>query len=616
VARVQAGLFSALGERPFLGRLPTTSDEAAGAPAVAIVSLRFFQQRFGGDPRAVGSPIQIVSGPITESVVIVGVLPERLSRIVPSGVIMPTAPSDTIDPRARLPVRVIGLLPPGLTVAQAQVMLESRPAANPAWRLQVVSLRDSVVGAEVGRVLKLLFGAVGLLLLIACANVANLLLARLADRGREMAIRAAVGADRWRLGRQLLTESLMLAIFGAVVGLLLARITRPLLISLMPARTPGLGAIAIDGRVLAFTTLAAVVTALVAGLWPVLRLSRARAERVLSGRMAAGITRAGTSRALLAVEIGLALTIMVVAGTLVRSFVNLVSVDPGFTPENVIIVRTAGGPAPRSGRDGIGRFGWNPAQLDQGTRVLDELRRLPAVDAAGGVSILPLGEGATYTIGFEGRDTAGEDPWVGYQRATPGYFEAMGIPLRRGRLFTADDRDGAPGAVIVNDFAARRFWPGEDPIGRRVFLGSQEPLTVIGIVGDVRQRSLASEPRPEVYRSWLQEPDRLIYVVRTLDKGLLRRLSAPGATLGIEKVLEVRTVDDHVMGTIREPRGRMLLFVIARKHLTAFHFRLLKRKLFATGGLPWRARWLVEASIFFVESCAEERALRASYGPS
>jgi hypothetical protein len=165
-------------------------------------------------------------------------------------------------------------------------------------------------------------------------------------------------------------------------------------------------------------------------------------------------------------------------------------------------------------------------------------------------------------MGFEGREVSGEEPEVDYQRATPGYFETMGIPLRRGRLFTDADRDGAPGVVIVSETAARRFWPGDDPVGRHVFLGSRDPLTVIGIVGDVRGRTLARAAVPEVYRPWLQSPDALVYVARTSNNSLIGRLSAPGATLDGDRVAEVKSLRDHVMGSLQETAGRVRLFVV------------------------------------------------------
>ena len=563
-------LFAVFGESAAAGRL---FREPVGAPAsddVVVLSHATWLRRFNSDPSIAGQTVLLDDLPVT----VLGVLPARFTTVIRGDVFRPIRPPAEMETMRDFggSLSVVGRLRSGVSLGQAQASMDTvaqrlaieRPWANAQSGIALTPLRDALIGADVGRMLWLLAAAAGLVLLIACVNVANLLLAGWAPRVRELAVCAALGASRGRLIRQLLTESVLLSAVGTIVGVACVWLTRDALVALIPPRIPRLAEIGVDGRVLTFAVAVSVLTTSIVGVIPALRLSNVRPMGVVASP---GLPRRrfGASATLLFTEVGLAMVVIVAAGLLLSSFMRLVSVDLGFEPQNVVAFDIA---IPGGGDDLNARFFGSPALMTALPIARDELLRLPAVEAVGAVDSLPLaGGGGLYSVEFEGRPAAppGEEPMVGVRRAAPGYFEAMRIPLVRGRTLTEEDRADAPGAGVVNEAAARRFWPGEDPIGQRIQLGGNEPLTIVGIVGDIRHDGFDRDPQPEVYWSWYQHRAPPTVVVRTAGSpaSLVRELEAPGRRIlpGLS-VSSVRTLDDLAFRSVAEPRFRTLLLAL------------------------------------------------------
>jgi putative ABC transport system permease protein len=425
----------------------------------------------------------------------------------------------------------------------------------------VTPLREELVH-DVRPALLVLFASVGLVLLIACANVGNLLLARSASRSREIAVRAALGAGRWRLVRQLLVESVMLGLAGGAAGLLLAAWGIGLIVRAAGSALPPHASVSISAPVLAFTLAVAVLTGVVFGLVPALHASRLELHETLKegGRSGGGDARRARTRAALVVaETALAMVLLVGAGLLVKSFARLLRTDPGFKVEHRL---TAGIDLPASAYSTPERQAAFFAALEE------RARTIPGVSAAGAVTGLPLG-GRGARLGFHVVGTEPEPPGQGlaadYDVATPGYFEATGIPVRRGRGFTERDVATAPHVVVVNEAMARKHFPGQDPIGRRLTLTDQDTSVreIVGVVGDVHRRGLGLQVEPAVFVSQLQAPvPSLSLVLRTAGEpstaaAALRRAVAstdPHLALG-----DVRTLEDVVSESVASPRLNVLL---------------------------------------------------------
>jgi putative ABC transport system permease protein len=556
--RVSASLFSVLDARIPLGRPLIEADERADAPFVVVISHGFWQRHFGGDPNVLGRTLPFTPVPAT----IVGIAPPdfRVSRGEPVGWV-PRRALETRRSRGARDLTVVARLKPGVSLAQAadamNVISGRLAAAYPDTNRQntkadVQPLRDRLIGAGVGDSLFLLFGATALVLLIACANAANLFLARAADRRRELAVRLAVGADRWRIIRQTLAEASVVALMGA--GLAIAALFAGLdaLIASMPYNLPRTDAIGIDIRVLLFTLLIAIATTALAGLLPAMRAA-AIAPLAALGDGSANETGAGrrrTSQALIAAEVALSLVVLSTSALLVGSFVRLVRTDPGFDPHGVLVMRLR-----------------TPPSLEQASAndILSQLSAIPGVRAVAGIETAPFGGGRVgYSVRFPGRPTAGDAPQADIRRITPRYFETMGIPLRDGRDLTAEDRKGAPLVAIVNETAARTFWPGESAIGQRIQSTQREAAEVVAVVGDVHHQALDSAPAPEVYVPILQEGvGGLVYVVRT-DGEPLARVAALQAAIermpGTSMAAPPQTMDEYIVRSVHVPRFRALLF--------------------------------------------------------
>lgn len=564
---VTGGWFAALGVEPLGGRLPTAEDFAAAGPAPVLISESLWRRRFGADPGLVGRTIELDGAPTP----VIGVLPDGVAFPEPVSVWAPKLlrPGERDDQVADYR-HAIGRLAPGVGLEQAQhdldrvaaLSAERHPRTHAGRGLAAIRLPDVVLG-PVRPALHLLLAAAGLLLAIACANVAGLLLARGGERQTELAVRGALGAGRGRLARQLLTESLLLAALGGAAGLGLAALATPLLVRLLPPDLPRAAEIALDGRVLAVGLALTLATGLVAGLAPALRLARPPLAAALhaGGRASEDPRRARVRQALVVAEIALALVLLVTSGLLMRSFERLLDNDLGFAHE---------------GRLALQLFLWdrNPTAAARAARV-DEissrLAALPGVEEVGVVSALPFHPSAIdieTEVRVEGRPRRpGEGAPTAFATvASPGYFRALGIPLLSGRGFGVADRDGAPSVALVNRTLARRMFGGGDPRGERLAVGEEGRLgtvEIVGVVGDVRSKGFDSEPRPELYVPYAQaRTGHVTFVVAAAGE------AAPLLPLAQQAVWDVdpqqtisasATLADYVAGTIAERRFLLLL---------------------------------------------------------
>ena len=566
-AAVSHDTFTMLGVDPLLGRGFAEDEDRVGAERVVVLSHRLWQRRFNADPEIVGRSLTLHG----ESFTVIGVMPRGfLFPILPDTEVWRTsgpliAPNSGCD-RGCVILRLMARLKSGVTIESAraemgaltQQIAERYPETNKGVGATLVPLHEQLVG-DVRPAMLVLLGAVGLVMLIACANVANLLLARAAAREKEVAIRAALGASRARLIRQHLTESLALAVIGAALGLLLAFWMVDLLVSFAPKGTPRLDEISIDPSVLGFTCLTALLTGVAFGLAPALVTSRANFSSALKegGRDSSGTTRGARVRSALVVsEVALALMLLVGAGLLIRSFVNLQRVDPGFNPKDVLRVDVG---LPRS------RYADRNQSAAFYKQLLDRVGALPGVQSAGAVSSLPLSGGGTDSnFGIEGRPPAEPGkPQVGwYSSVTPDYFRAMGIRLLRGREFTEADNATATRVVVISDAMSRRYFPDEDPIGKQLVFGNDK-REIIGVISDVRFFGLNSDTRPSMYFAHPQTPARgMSLVVRTesnplsLAAAIRREVSALDRDLAVSSVM---TMQELVGSSLAESRFTLLL---------------------------------------------------------
>lgn len=534
-ARVSSSLFSLLGAQVMLGRVFAIEDDEPGKAPIALLSYGFWQRHFAGDHGVVGKTLTLNGN----SVAIVGVLaPDfalnrevmpTVNSIKNAELLLPLPMSEKLrSTRTNEDYNIFGKLKPGVTVAQAQAdidlivngMKQQYPTNYPpssGFTISVVPLLQQVVG-DIRRSLLILLGAVGFVLLIACANVANLQLARAAVRQKEIAVRAAVGAGRRRIVQQFLTESVLLSLLGGLLGLLLAFVTVEILRVFGPDTLPRLTEVGLDGRVLGFTLLVSFVTGIAFGLVPALRAARVDLNGVLKdggrGPVGAGTFGAGHHRIrnlLVIAEVALSLILLIGAGLLVRSYQRIQRAGYGFSVHNVLSFRLS-----------------LPATKYKGAPVTafyqqlcDRIKALPAVEAVGTTYSLPMSSvalawGPITIEGYVPKNSA--DFIMSNERfVSPGYFAAMGVPLVRGRYFDERDVKGAPETAIVNESLAQRFWPNEDPLGKRLERGDKEPWrTVIGVVRDTKEFSVDNEPPISIYSPAGQFPiGSMFLVVRT-----------------------------------------------------------------------------------------------------
>ena len=559
---VSPDYFTALGVHPLLGRGFVAGEDEPGRDRVVVLSHGIWQRRFGGDPRIVGQEIPINGIPRT----VIGVLPPDVRYPAPAELWAPLSfGAQTWGLRQARFLLVTGRLAPGVSIAQAHAEMAGiahslstqYPASNTDWGTNVRSLVPDVT-RRIEPILLSLFVAVGFVLLIACANVANLLLARGATRGRELAVRATLGAGRGRLTRQLLTESVVLALAGGGVSVLVAIWGVGALVALVPpgqqAYLVGFNRVAVDGPVLLFTLALSLATALVFGLAPALRASRTDLQAALQeeGRAAGNTPRHRLRRALIAAEVALALLLLVGAGLTLRSFRHLLDTSPGFDVDGIALTSVS---LPGS------KYADNAAVAGFYRDLLERVDAIPGVTAAGAVNVTPLCQcNQTTSFQIEGAPPfpPGEGPDVGWRVVTPGYFAALGVPLHEGRAFDATDNASARRVAIVNQTLARRYFP-DGAVGRRmVFFPDSTPIEIVGVLSDLRHDGPARLPLPELYVSAAQYPaGEMNLVVRTTSSpaGVLPTLRAEVQRLDPDQpVFDQRTmrdVFDRVVGTHR-----------------------------------------------------------------
>lgn len=568
--KATAHYFDVYGVKPVLGRMLLPEEDAPGKNHVVVLSHPFWQRVLGGARDIVGRPIQLNGEPYQ----VVGVAPPGFGLASKVDLWTPMAfkPEDTAnDARGGHYINVAGRLKPGVTVAQAKAELEviatqlakQYPDSNKGWGIFMMTVQDYTV-RDVKPVLYTLLGAVGCVLLIACANLANLLLARATARHREISIRAALGAGRGRLVRQLLTESVVLAVCGGIAGIILARWGLDALLALAPTSLPRISEIHLDSGVLLFSLALSVVTGLVFGIAPAWLAARADVNEALK-QGTRGSTEGGARgrlrSALVVIEVTFALVLLGGAGLLARSFMQLANVDPGFIPENATLLR-------------LSLPGKKYAEKDQQTAfansLLERMKSLPGVQAVGITHSMPLV--SDYVLGFniEGRPAIAPSdlPSLNYYAVTPDYFRAMGIRLVRGRVFTPQDDAKAPRVAIINETMARQFFPNEDPIGKRINItnGPDTWREIVGIVGDIKQYGVDKTTSAQGYEPFAQVPfTSLNVVLRTNGSPAALLSSLRPAVYAIDKdqpVGIIRPLEEIMSESIARQRFAMLLLTV------------------------------------------------------
>jgi putative ABC transport system permease protein len=574
-AMTSVGFFDVFGVRPRAGRFFLAAEEKAGHAPVVVLSHALWQRRFGANSSIIGQSVRL-DGVAYE---VVGVTPEgfsypdRTEAWVPPFARVPTLSEQQDVERARGFgfLTAVALLKPGETLGHARAEMEAittrlrqqYPESNSKRFNRVVTLHEHLVG-ESSRALLLLLGAVALVLLIACANVANLLLARAAGRQKEMAVRVALGATRLRLARQLLVESVLLALLGGAAGLLLGWWGMDLLKGLLPAGFPRVADIGVDPRVLGFTLLVSCATGLAFGLAPALQFTRpdVQGAHKESARGSTGGARGGRLRNLLIVsEVALSLVLLVGAGLLFRSFLSLRAVELGFRPQSLLTFRLS-----PSGE----RFREDAQYINFYRDVAERVAALPGVESVGFINTLPLMKGPTSGIQFEGRPPVRRDQWpsANYRSVSPDYFRSAGIAVVKGRVPDARDTADAPLVFAINQALARRDFPNEDPVGKRISNGigpDGKPIwkEIVGVVADVRSEEPGREAAPEIYASCQQDPFAGVsYVVRS---SVAPESLVPGVREAVrasdraQPIAEVRTMEQLVGESVAQPRFTSLI---------------------------------------------------------
>ncbi len=562
---VEPDFFAITRGRPLLGRVFVPEEDDPGRGRVAILSEKFWRSHMGAAPDAVGRTLKLDGEPYT----VVGVMPARFSerawRVTGADIWVPIALTD-VDRAMRdnHNQAVVARLKPGVSVAQANTEMQAiserlereYPQANTGWGATVIPLHELIVG-DIRPTLMMLLAAVGLVLLIACANVGNLLLARGLGRRKELAIRSALGAARTRVFQQLLVEALVLAAAGGAVGLLLARVSLAVAPALIADQVPRADEISIDGRVLLFVLGASIVTGILAGVLPALRVGRTDLNEALKvGGRSEGALGLRTRRLVIVCEVALSVMLLMGAGVMLRSLAALRNVDAGFDPHNTLTMGVLPPPA---------RYSTRPQRIAFFDAALQKIRALPGVQSAAGIDNLPFLGGSVQPIVLEGRveQISRDQPAVAVRKITPGYLATMRVPLLRGRDVAETDNE----VMLVSRGAAKLLWGDADPIGQRVTLPLQSKTLlkqVIGIVGDVKQGEPAEPAMPTIYEYTREHfPIALAVVVRTSvpPQSIARAATAAVQTIDPElPVRNIRTMDEVL--DLRLTPQRLSAFVL------------------------------------------------------
>ena len=573
-ASVSASLFTVLGVAPVAGRDFLPEEDTPGGNKVVILSHGLWQRRFGANPNIIGQ--QLVLQDVSRTVI--GILPPNFRFPENAELWVPFALDPEKTDKENYAYNVIARLKPGITLTQARTdmdtiagRLSQQFKEKTDIRVVLTALRDLYV--EDARLAVLLFlAAVGFVLLIACANVANLMLARAASRQKEMSIRLALGARRWRIVRQLLTESMMLALIGGALGLVLGRWGRDILLASIPQDIPFWINFDIDLRVLGFILLVSLATGLIFGLAPALQASRVDLNESLKeggGRGSAGGGHNRLRSLLVVSEIALALMLLISAGLMMKGFLKLQQIDPGFDPKNALTMRIS---LPSAKFENVQQQRSYFKQFYQKT--IERVRALPGVESASAISNIPMG-GSNWGMGFTVEGTpphpSGQIPIANQRVVMPDYFRAMGIGMLQGRDFNeVDAAENAPETVIVNESMVRRYWPNEDPIGKRLKYGDHEAKspwrTVVGVVKDVRHYGLDKKVREGIYVPYPQfAVSSMTFVVKTSLEPSAMAGAVRGQIWEFDRdlpVYQVRTMEEVLSRSVWQSRLYLWLFAI------------------------------------------------------
>jgi putative ABC transport system permease protein len=568
---VTDGFFDTLGARPVLGRGFQSGEDRPGGELLAVIGHELWRSRYNSDPNILGKAVTLDG----RSYSVIGVAPPGFDYPNATQVWCTLGWEPRQHNRNARFFEVVARLKPGVTPQRAQAEMnalsnriaQENPQSNKDWSAAVVSLRDQLVG-DFRLALLVLFGAVGMVLLIACANVANLLLARAGAREKEVAIRLAIGATRGRLLRQLLTESVLLALLGGVIGLLIAAWGADVLLKLNPVEIPRLDHLAVNAPILAFTLGVSLLTGLIFGVVPALSASRPDLNRTLKEGGRESQTGGGRIRgALVVAEVAIAMMLLLGAGLLLKSFVQLQRVDAGFNAASVLTFNLQ---LPFSSyRD------WRQVS-ELYSALIARLKSLPGAQSADATGFLPLEGGWPTKFLIQGRPPVrGEEPVAQHRPVSEGYFQTMGIPLLGGRRFDDRDQADAPGAVIVNEALRRRYFPNEDPLGKRITtlarqygpLGRVMPasleMEIVGVVGNEKNSSLSKTAEPAVYFSHRQFSYRsMSVVVRTTAAPLSLVNAAQNEVWSLDRnlpVSNIKTMEQRLGEAIAQPRFSALL---------------------------------------------------------
>lgn len=576
-ARVSWNFFDVLGVRPAMGRVFAGNEDVSGGKQVVLISHACWLRLFGGASDVLGQNITLDSRDYS----VIGVLPAGF-QFAPAGEDVDIWAPRVFELNIATPQQVYGgagfltvlaRLQGGVRVDQAQAEMDvvnkqyqhdnpGRPDADPRQTVAVEKLQDQIV-ANIRPALLILMGAVGLVLLIACANVASLLLSRALGRKKEIAVRAALGAGRGVILRQLVTESLLLSAASGVIGILLSIWGTHALATFTQSTVPGMAGVHVDTWVLAFTAIVSLLSGILFGLAPALQLSKADLNSVLrdEGRGSTGSRRRNSARNLLVVaQVALSMVLLVAAGLLIRSFIRLQTASPGFDARNVLTMRIALPPT---------KYSTKPQMIAFYNRMLNEVRTLPGVQTVAMSSALPVNVTRLSPMLPEGQPVVpmAQRPILNVQTISPDYAAVLRVPLIRGRMFTEHDDENGPPVCIVNQTAVRRFWPNENPIGKHMYLGQvMKPVEIVGVFGDVKNWNLANDPNPEIFLPFPQLPWAWLYLdVRTPGDphALITAVRHQIAMIDKDQpVTNVKSMEEVLQSASAQPRFTMFLLGI------------------------------------------------------